>query len=294
MKILVTGANGFLGRHLIPQLIKAGHDVVGASRSGVSETDGHQSYESQKLDFTDPLNVRDVFEKIKPAIVIHAGAMTKVDECEGQQGLAYKTNVEGTLNILRNAETQRSFLVFISTDFVFKGDKGNYNETDAREPVNFYGSTKREAEDVVMAYKGDWTIIRTSLVYGQATENKPNIVSVVRDKLLKNEYYNVVADQFRTPTYVEDLASGICLVVKNRATGIFNISGGEILSPHEIAIIIASHLHRDPSLIQQVTAENFSQPAKRPANTSLDIRKARKELSYEPRSFRESLERIFS
>lgn len=119
--------------------------------------------------------MHDVFENYQPEVVIHAGAMSKPDECEENQWQCYITNVEGTLNLLMNAAVTKSFFIFISTDFIFDGEKGMYKEDDKPAPVNFYGKTKMEAEEAVKEYIADWAIVRTVLVYGkpQSGSNNP-------------------------------------------------------------------------------------------------------------------------
>jgi dTDP-4-dehydrorhamnose reductase len=295
MKILITGANGFLGHHLSVQLLAKSHEVIatgkGDCRLPVTDEKGFQY---QSMDFTDPFAVHDVFEKCKPEIVVHAGAMTRVDDCEQQQWQAYLTNVEGTVTMLLNAEEQKSFFIFVSTDFVFDGTKGLYKEDDSCQPVNFYGKTKYEAEDAVKEYEYDWAIVRTSLVYGRPLAGRSNILTVVKDKLEKGEEYSVVNDQVRTPTYVEDLASGIVSIIEKKATGIYHLAGEDVLTPYEIACKVAECLELDSSLIKKVTAANFSQPAKRPQDTRFIIDKAKKELGYQPVSFEEGLIRTFS
>jgi len=166
------------------------------------------------MDFTDPFNVHDVFEKYSPGIVVHAGAISKVDDCELNQWEAYRTNTEATVTMLVNAEDFQSFFVFVSTDFVFDGKAGMYKEEDKPNPVSFYGKTKLEAEEAVKEYKYDWSVVRTILVYGKPQGNRGNILTVVKDKLEKGETYNVVDDQVRTPTYVGDLVDGIIAVIE--------------------------------------------------------------------------------
>lgn len=246
-----------------------------------------------QLDFTDPFAVHDVFEKYKPEIIIHAGAMTTVDDCEQQQWQAYLNNVEGTVTMLINAEVQKSFFVFVSTDFVFDGEKGFYLEEDISNPVNFYGKTKMEAEDAVKEYEYDWAIVRTSLVYGRPIAGRGNILSIVKEKLERGEKYSVVDDQVRTPTFVEDLATGIVSIIEKRAIGIFHLSGVDVLTPYQMACKTADHLQLDKSLIKKVTATDFSQPAQRPLKTNFVIDKARKELGYNPISFEEGLRKTF-
>jgi len=263
-----------------------GHEVMGTTRL--------PQLAYQQLDFTDPFQVHDMFEKFQPEIVIHAGAMTRVDACEEQQWLAYQTNVEGTLNLILNADEYKCFFLFVSTDFVFDGETGFYIETDVRKPVNFYGKTKQDAEDAVMEYGHDWSIVRTSLVYGKPPAGKSNILTTIKEKLINNESYNVVDDQFRTPTFVEDLARGMLAIIENKKTGIYHLSGADILTPYAMAMELAAYLKADPGIIKRVTAETFSQPAKRPQRTNLSIEKARNDLNYEPLRFVEGLKRTFS
>lgn len=294
MRILITGANGFLGNYLIAQLLAKNYQVMatGKGECRLNFAD-ENNFQYEPMDFTDPFAVHDVFEKYKPEIVIHAGAMTSADKCEQEQWLAFTTNVQGTLTMLFNAEDQKSFFIFISTDFVFDGKKGVYMEDDSTNPVNYYGKTKTEAEEAVHEYSYDWAIIRTSLVYGRAIAGKKNLLTVVKEKLEKGEEYAVVNDQVRTPTYVDDLAFGIVAIIEKKVTGIFHLSGEDILTPYTMAVMLAEYLMLDTSLLHKVTAANFSQPAKRPVNTSLVIDKAKRTIDFHPRSFGEGLINTF-
>lgn len=295
MKILLTGANGFLGQYLSAQLLEKGYDVIATGKGECRlKTTGKKGFQYQSMDFTDPFAVHDVFDQFKPDIVVHAGAMTKVDDCEQEQWQAYLANVEGTITMLLNAEERKIFFLLVSTDFVFDGEKGSYSEEDITNPVNFYGKTKVEAEDAVKEYDYDWAIVRTSLVYGQPIAGRSNILTVVQEKLTRGEKYNVVNDQVRTPTYVEDLAAGIVLIIENRATGIYHLSGMDVLTPYEVACKTADYLQLDKSLLQKVTEADFSQPAKRPLQTNLIIDKAKNELGFNPVSFEEGLKSTFS
>jgi dTDP-4-dehydrorhamnose reductase len=245
------------------------------------------------MDFTDPFAVHDVFEKFRPEAVVHAGAVSKPDDCERQQWPAWLTNVEGTVNMLLNAEEHKSFFVFLSTDFVFDGEKGMYKEEDAPDPVNFYGKTKYEAEEAVKEYEYDWAIVRTVLVYGKPCTDRGNLLSIVRAKLEKGEEYSVFDDQVRTPTYVEDLAAGIISIIEKRAKGVYHLSGTDTLTPYQMACMAADHLGLDKTLIKKVSAATFSQPAKRPPKTGFIINKAKKELGFSPISFKQGLIKTF-
>ena len=295
MKVLITGANGFLGHYLVSLLLQKGYEVIatgkGNNRLPFSNS---EKFVYTEMDFTNPFVVNDIFDTHKPEIVVHAGAVSKPDECELNQKEALRINTEGTVTMLSNAAKHKCFFIFISTDFVFDGEAGMYTEVDSPNPVNFYGKTKLEAEEAVKRYNLDWAIVRTVLVYGKPMAGRSNILTIVKEKLEKGEAYNVVDDQVRTPTYVEDLAAGIIAIMEKRACGIYHLSGINILTPYEMACKTADFLGLDKSLINRVTAESFSQPAKRPARTGFIIDKARRELAYSPVSFLEGLKRTFS
>lgn len=149
------------------------------------------------------------------------------------------------------------------------------------------------AEEEVYTYQDNWAIVRTVLVYGKPMAGRSNILTIVKEKLEKGEEYKVVDDQVRTPTYVEDLASGIAAIVKQKTAGVFHLSGTDILTPYEMACKTADCLGLNKSLLHRVTADSFSQPAKRPPRTGFIIEKARKMLGYKPVSFEEGLKKTF-
>jgi dTDP-4-dehydrorhamnose reductase len=293
MNILITGANGFLGYYLVEQLLQNGYTVVATGKGDCRLPFTNDNFLYVPMDFTDPFAVHDVFERFKPQTVVHAGAMTKPDECEQQQWQAYLVNVEGTVTTLMNAAEQKSFFVFVSTDFVFDGVKGMYSEDDEAAPVNYYGKTKAEAEEVVREYEHDWAIVRTVMVYGKPVLSRSNILTVVKEKLEKGETYNVFDDQLRTPTYVGDLAKGIVQIIDKKTKGIYHLCGKDVLTPFEMACKTADVLGLDRTLIKRVSAADFLQPAKRPARTGLVIDKARSVLGFEPLSFDEGLTKTF-
>jgi dTDP-4-dehydrorhamnose reductase len=295
MKILVTGANGFLGHYLVAALLEKKVQVIatgkGPCRLPFRE---HPGFRYAEMDFTQPGEVEQVMQETTPGIVIHCGAVSKPDECEKDQWAAYQVNVEATVTLLESAGSLGCFFIFLSTDFIFPGDTGMYRETDQPGPVNFYGKTKLEAEKAVMEYQHPWAIVRTVLVYGPAVTGRGNLLTVVKEKLEKGEEYKVFDDQVRTPTYVSDLANGIVAIVEKKATGIFHISGEEVLTPYQMACATARFLGYDENLLVKVTAQEFVQPAKRPAITGFDISKAKTQLGFQPLPFAEGLALTFS
>ena len=294
MKVLVTGANGFLGYYLVQHLLQKDYTVLATSKGeNLLPFMDRENFSYASMDITDPFAVHDVFEKFQPEVVVHAGAMSKPDDCEQNQWDSYMTNVEGTISVLLNAAEYKSHFIFMSTDFIFDGERGMYKEDDIPNPVNFYGRTKLEAEEAVKEYEHRWTIVRTVLVYGKQYSVRGNILSIVKEKLEKGVEYRVFDDQVRTPTYAEDLAKGIVLVIEKKAKGVFHLSGKDVLTPYQMACLAADYLGLNKSLIIKVTADEFPQPAKRPARTGFNIDKVRKELGFEPVSFEEGLKKTF-
>lgn len=295
MKVLITGANGLLGQHLIKILLEKNYEVFatgrGAPRISFEEYKGYAYHE---MDIADGNSVSRTMSELKPAVVIHAAAMTQVDDCELNPQQCERINVQGTANVLMEAEQFASHFIYISTDFVFDGEKGNYTEEDDLKPISYYGFTKMQAEGIVQTSDIPWSIVRTCLVYGNVLQGtRSNIISWVRDNLQQERDIRVVSDQLRTPTFVEDLAKGILLIIEKKAEGIFHLSGKDMLSPYDMAMQTAALLQLNAKHIEKVDASTFKQPGKRPPKTGFIIEKARNELGYEPLSFEEGLKKLF-
>ncbi len=296
MKIALTGSNGLLGQHLVKKLIDNQYNVVAISR-GIDRTafSAYKSYRYYGADITDEKALQNILMIEKPAVLVHAAAITQVDECELNQEYCQLVNVQGTKNVLTIAKAFCNHIIYISTDFVFDGIEGNYDEEAIAEPVSFYGQTKLHSEKLIQQTSIPWAVIRTSLVYGNSISGtRSNIITWVKKELEEGRQIKVVSDQVRTPTYVEDLAAGIVLVIQKKATGIFHISGKDILTPYEIAVQTASFFNLPNRLITKVSSDTFTQPAKRPPITGFNISKARALLGYEPLFFIEGLKKMFS
>jgi dTDP-4-dehydrorhamnose reductase len=292
MKILVTGANGLLGQHLVKLLLEQTNDTIIATGKGVSRLPftaaNHLHY--FPLDITDAVTATDFYLQQQPDVIVHAAALTQVDEGELNKVKCWDINVTATRFLIEAAKQFNPYFIFVSTDFVFDGEKGNYAEEAIAEPVNYYGSSKRAAEKAVLESGLHNAIVRTCLVYGNILQgNRSNIISWVKENLQQGKKIKVVTDQWRTPTYVKDLAKGILQLIEKRATGIFHISGEELMTPYDIATAVAAHLKLNTSLIEKADAATFTQPAQRPAKTGFIIDKAKKELGYQPVSFMEGL-----
>lgn len=285
-KILITGANGLLGQKLVEQLVERGTFEVIATGKGPSRLSG-KGFGYRNLDITHADEVNEVITQIGPDTIIHSAAMTNVDQCELNKEACLEVNVKATEYLVSAAEKVQAHFIFVSTDFIFSGNDGPYDEEAEAEPVNFYGETKLIGEEIVRNSTTSWAIARTVLVYGIANDlSRTNIILWVKSSLEAGKEIQVVDDQVRTPTLAEDLALGCILIAEQKATGIYNISGADLLTPYDMAIQTADYFGLNKALIKKTDSTHFTQPAKRPLKTGFVIEKARKLLGYEPKTFR--------
>jgi dTDP-4-dehydrorhamnose reductase len=293
--VLVTGSNGMLGRQLIGRLLADTTFRIIATGKGPCRLPFAQGlrFSYYDLDITDGLALTKFILLQSPANIVHAAAMTQPDPCELDPIGCWHVNVTATRFLTEAAAAVGSYLVYISTDFVFDGEAGPYKETDRPCPVNYYGTSKLAAEKAVGASSLRSSILRTVLVYGAALAGtRPNLVSWVKESMEKGVPIKVVSDQWRTPTYVDDLARAVVLAVERQPSGIFHVSGKDGMSPYDMALRVAARMGVDATGISRVDASTFSQPAKRPRRTGFLLDKARRELGFDPLSFDEALQEI--
>ena len=293
MKILITGANGLLGQKLITLLHQQEGVEILASSRGSSRIIGLNEAHYHTLDVASKSAVIDLFNNLQPDVVIHTAAMTQVDDCELNQEECKVANIDAVRNVVDGCQAINAHLVHLSTDFIFDGTEGPLKENALPKPVNFYGETKLEAEKLIIESRISWAIARTVLVYGIVPGlSRSNIILWVKESLDNKKTISVVDDQWRTPTLAEDLAQGCWLIAKNKATGVFNISGKDMLTPYDMAQLVADYFQLNNKFINRANSSTFSQPAKRPAKTGFIIDKAVKELGYRPHSFKQGIEII--
>ena len=291
MKVLLTGSNGLLGQKLVALLRQqVGVQVLATSRGANKLAGLYPGQPFVPLDVTDAAQVQQVLARERPTHVIHAAALTNVDECELNHEACWQQNVTAVANLVTSCAALDIHLTHLSTDFIFSGEAGPLAEDALPGPVNFYGESKLAAERLVQASPGRWAVARTVLVYGVAHEyGRTNLVLWVRDSLRAGKNIKVVDDQWRTPTLAEDLAQGCWLLARQSAQGIYHLSSDELLTPHAMALRVADYFGLDKTLIERVNASTFSQPARRPARTGFLIDKARRELGYRPHTFAEGI-----
>ena len=293
VKVVITGSNGLLGQNLIDLLLKEKdkYYVVGFSR-GINRS-GRADFEYVSIDITNQLKLQKELKRVAPDFIINTAAMTNVDACENDKEKCYDLNVNVVQYLTDYCNDYNSHLIHLSTDFIFDGKQGNYTEVDTPNPLSYYGETKLKSEKILEKSSINYTILRTILVYGLVNDmSRSNIVLWVKESLEKRKEITIVDDQFRTPTYVEDLAISCKLSIDKKATGIFNVSSSQLLSIYEIAIEIADSFGLDKSLIKPISTATLNQTAPRPAKTGFNLAKTNKVLGLFPKTFKEDLQRF--
>lgn len=281
-KILVTGGSGLLGSRIVG-LAKADHQIIPTHfRDSLFPN-------SMKLDITKKRSVFQIVQRIHPDIIIHTAAETNVDKCENNRVWAWKTNAESTGNLAEASEKTNAKMVYISTDYVFDGEKGMYTEEDKPNPVDYYGLTKLKGEEFLTQHSKDYVIARPSVVYGW-NRRKLNFVTWIIESLRQGKNVQVVDDHFNSPTLADNLAEALFEVIESDLSGIYHIAGSERISRYEFSRKVAKAFDLDSGLIKPVRMKELKAwTAKRPRDSSLSIEKAQNKLKTRLLSVQESL-----
>lgn len=275
VKLLITGATGLLGSKLVTTALQQHFEVVVAYHTQPIKAD----YRRLHLDLGSESKVIKSITKERPDVVIHTAALTNVDYCEENKAAAQKINVDGTRCVVKACEKVGADLIFISTDYVFDGEKGMYKEEDITSPINYYGLTKLEGERIIENSELDYIIVRTSVLYGWTLKRKLNFVTWVIKMLKQEREINVASDQFGSPTFVDHLAEVLLGMCKKNLRGVFHGAGSERISRFDFATKIARIFKLEEKLIKPVTSETLKQRARRPRDSSLAVDKVEKMLN---------------
>ena len=284
-KLLVTGASGLLGSKIVG-LAREDYEVIPLHNTNSLHPN------SLKLDITNQNQVFNLFNKLKPDAAIHTASETNVDKCETEKKLAWEVNADGTRNIAEACQTSGAKLLYISTDYVFNGKKGNYNEEDEPNPINYYGVTKLEGENQVIQHCKNYAILRTSVLYGWHPW-KQNFATWAINELKQNKEITVVEDHYNTPTLADNLAEMAIEAIPKDLQGVYHACGSERIGRYEFARQIARAFDLNQNLIRPIKMEQLTAwIAKRPRDSSLNTDKIRSQLEAKPLNITEGLDRM--
>jgi dTDP-4-dehydrorhamnose reductase len=286
-RILITGANGMLGQRAVQ--FYSSKENIELLATSVEENAVFDSVEYIPVDIKDRDNIKKVIYDYCPDFIVHTAAFTNVDLSEKLREDAWKINVKGVEYIAEAARTIDAHIIHISTDYIFDGKNGPYDENAVPDPIGYYGRTKLASENALRISGTFFTILRTNVLYGIAKNSRPDFVRWVINSLSKNENIRIVRDQINNPTFIDDLVQGINKIIEFRKTGVYNIGGKEFLSRFDFTLRIAEYFNLDKKLILPITTDELKQPARRPLKSGLLILKAETELGYKPHTITESL-----
>ena len=279
-KILITGAEGQLGKALQISLSDK-FKLLPTSRKPTQKAIKNRNV--HKLDITVKKDIAAVIASFKPDIIINCAAYTDVDGSEKDKDLAHKVNVSGLQNLIQLSEKE-TFFIQISSDYVFDGNNGPYTEDDHTFPVNYYGKTKLEAENLLRGMRRRFLIFRPNVLYGEDIFSKGNFFAWVYKSLLNGKSISVVTDQISNPVYVQNFVNAIFKCIIMNCEGIYHFGSDDYISRYEFARNIAQIFNFELSLIEPIETKTLAQKvksyiAKRPINSGLKTVKIEQEVN---------------
>lgn len=286
-KILITGASGFLGYHLLRLAFAKGYEVYGLYHSG------HISFEHStnlQLDLRNYIDMGNVIDDIEPDVVIHAAALADAALCQKNPDLSYEINVEVTRNLAGICSDYQIPFVYTSTDLVFDGVKGNYTEEDTPNPIMIYGEHKLLAEQEAARVYPEALIVRCPLMYGALEASDKTYFSSFIKSLKEGKQANLFHDEYRSVGGGRSVAQGI-LHLCEEANGLFHLAGPERVSRFDFGMAAVAAFDLDKNLIHSLSQKDIQMSVPRPADVSLNIQKALS-FGYSPLGYQEELRHI--
>jgi len=259
-ELLVIGG-GLLGRAVVCAS-RNSFETALTYNSTPLEIEGCATYQ---MDITKSV---DLIRSLEPDYLVLTAAMTNVDRCEEDREGAWKANALGPKNVATAAQKIGSRLVYVSTDYVFDGERGMYREDDPTSPINYYGESKLAGERFVQEACPECVIARTSVLYGW-NPTRLNFVTWTVEEMRKGNRISIVNDQYTSPTLSSNLADMI-LSIRDQA-GVFHTCGSERINRYDFSIKIARAFGLDESLVNPITSDHLNWKARRPKDSSLDV-----------------------
>ena len=276
-RILLTGSNGQLGYSCKEDLSEK-FDLICTSRS--------KSKGTLQLDIFDRNAVSNTLKKFQPDIVINLSAFTDVNGCEKNPHLANKINFEGVKNICDNFD---GHLIHISSDYVFDGKDGPYDESSTTNPISVYGTSKLKADEYIIKNKSHYTILRANVLYDYHKKTNASFLKWVIESLQQNKAIKVVNDQWNNPTWTRNFYIFILKLIKKKGHGLLNYADNGIMTRYDFALKIANIFDLDTNLIEQIKTKELKQEAKRPMKSGLITKKIENNYNIKPVSVDSSL-----
>lgn len=283
---LVIGASGLVGQELMSRLGAGPRPVVGTYVS-------QERQNLRQLDITGGAQVQRFFKEVRPQTIYLCAALTQVDYCEDHPEQAYLQNVEGARWVAQEAARLGARLVFYSTEYVFDGKNGPYDEHAPTAPLSVYGKSKRDAEIAVREILPDVLILRTTVVYGwDPLSKKKNFAMQVYERVQTGQEMTIPFDQIGNPTLADYLAECSIELADKQVSGIVNVVGKDLLPRTDFTRALVKSLGGDVGRVTPVTTASMKQKAARPLQGGLRTEKLAGLLGREVLSLDQALERF--
>ena len=288
MKLLVLGGSGLIGNALLKNS-KNEFDILTTFYKNHISIKNVRSFQ---YSFPNDLNnLRELLEKEKPDVLVNTMGYSNIDFCELNKSDTEMLHVEVTEKICKLCENIGTKQIFLSSDYVFDGEKGNYSETDVPNPVNYYGLSKLKAEQLILKNPIN-TVIRTSVIYDW--DYRARFFNSVIKNLQNNQEINATTDVYNSVTFLDNLVESIFKVITLNQNGIFHVVDSACVNRFEFAEMIAKIFRLDKNLIKTVSVQDEPKNiAKRPKNACLNNSKAKKELGLNFNTIEEGVSRVF-
>ena len=274
-KLLLTGSSGLLGGNINFE-IGGKYEIFGLYKNKANPEIRNQF----EVDLTDHEKIREIVHAVKPDIVVHCAALTDVELCEKNYSLAHATNALATKNLLTTVGPEARF-IYISTDSVFDGRKGDYKETDSPSPVNNYAKTKLEGEIFVEKGSPDYVIIRTN-IFGWSRVKGESFAEWIFNNLSQRKVINMFEDVIFSPVTGNTLSLFLEKMLNSNFKGIINTGSRSAISKYDFGVLLARQMGLDTSLIRPISVDSFPFKAKRPKNTSINLEKFERNFGTAP------------
>ena len=287
-KLVIFGGSGFVGGNMARIAQQKGWQVVIADNRPVPQA------EYRLVDITDKESVEKVFGEIQPTAAVNVAAIADIDLAEREKELAYRVNVDGARNIAESCARRGIRYVFFSSDAVFDGERSAYKEDDPLGPVNYYGSTKMDAEISVQHACPGAAIIRISLVLGYPIQSGNSFFANLQSKLQEGKDILTPTYEIRTPVDVYTLSECVLELCENTYAGVLHIGATDSISRYDLTRQLARRMGYDAELIKPLPASEIKPGrAARHKNGIIDVTKAQKLLKTKLLTTGESIQRAF-
>lgn len=289
MRITVTGANGLVGSRLCRLLVVQGHVVTAVAR-GERRTVG--DFEYLTCDLADPEGVARAMATARPDVIVNTASMTEVDACERNPDAAWAANTIAAANVSRQARATGAHLVHVSTDYVFDGREGPYDEEARPNPSGVYARTKWLGEEAVCLLAASWAIARTAVVYGYPPSQRPNFGSWLLGTLREGKNARLFVDQYVSPSLALNVAEQLGELAERRLPGVWNVAGAEVVNRMEFGEALVDVFGLDRRLLLPSKIADAGMASPRPPRSGLRVDKALGTLKARPLGLRASLEQF--